>query len=131
MRPSSKTNPAYAYLAHQLAVTDHVISWLLDNHFGTDAQEPPETIICEHLPREEATVPTDEVLHFVEEMKDRKAQLEREMRKFNFVRRGDDDPASPSYKHLRNLQPARSSSEQGSAAKPQAKKSRRRRGKKV
>ena len=131
-RPNMKTNPAYSFLAHQLAITDHVISWLLDNHFGTDAQEPPESIVCEYLSREEGLVPTDEVLHFIEEMKDRKAKLEREMRKFSFVRRGSDDPTRPTYQHLRILQPPRSTSEQGSSeAKPEAKKGRRRRGKKV
>lgn len=130
-RPNMKTNPAYSFLAYQLSITDHVISWLMDNHFGTDAQEPPESIVCEYLPREEGLVPTDDVLHFIEEMRDRKAKLEREMRKFSFVRRGTDDPTRPSYDHLRILKPARSTSEQGSSeAKPEAKKRSRRRSKK-
>jgi len=125
MRPT-KTNPAYAYLAYQLAITEHTIAWLLDNHYGTDAQEAPDRISCEYLPREDSDVPADEVLHFVEELKDRKTQLEGEMRQFTFVKREHDDPARPGYKHLRTLRPARSSSEQQSA-KPQAKKSGRRR----
>jgi hypothetical protein len=88
------SNPAFATLAYQHSIIQHLISDMLEEYYGSDTQEPRKHIICEHLPREDEVVPTDEILFFVEELKDKRTQLEAEMRRFEFVRKGGDQVQS-------------------------------------
>lgn len=83
----SKTNPAYAHLAHQHAIVSHTIALMQERYLGTDAQEPQDVMYCGGLPREDSEVPEDEILLFVRELQHKRLEIEQQMQMFDFVPR--------------------------------------------
>lgn len=107
MPQPTKTNPAYAHLAYQGAIRDAVIELIMEKYVGNDMSPPELDIECAQLVREDAIVPLDEILHFVNELKDGKMLVDRELRRFDFVRR-DDEQGSLGTGYAGALQPAKS-----------------------
>lgn len=83
----SKTNPAYAHLAHQHAIVSHTIALMQERYLGTDAQDPQDVMYCEGLPRDDSEVPEDEILLFVRDLQHKRLEIERQMQMFDFVSR--------------------------------------------
>jgi hypothetical protein len=132
MPQPTKTNPAYAHLAYQGAIRDAVIELVMERYVGNEAAPPEQEIECAQLVREDAIVPLDEILHFVNELKDGKLVIDRELGRFEFTRRDDEQGLHSRDGYAGILQPAKSVSEPKAAASAeQAEKkrhSRRRRG---
>jgi len=84
---SGGTNPAFAHLAHQRAIFEHITNKMLESNVGTD-DHPPELIENPYMAGEGA-VPRDEVIYFVEQLRVSGSRIEDEMNKFEFVRRND------------------------------------------
>lgn len=90
MSTPTRTNPAYAHLAYQSAVVAQLIEDILEKYIGNEVATPIVEIECTQLVRDDAIVPQDEILHFVDRLKTHKAQLDRELNRFEFVRRHDE-----------------------------------------
>lgn len=90
MSTPTRTNPAYAHLAYQSAIAEQLIEDILENYVGNETSTPTKEIECTQLVREDAIVPEDEILHFVDRLKTHKAQIDRELTRFEFVRRDDE-----------------------------------------
>ena len=92
-RPNN-TNPAYASLAYQLTITKKTIDFFVDQYLGNEGDEPPAALECEHIfSVEDRNVPADEIHSFLDGLKRRRAHLELEMSKFDFVERNNGDPS--------------------------------------
>lgn len=90
MSTPTRTNPAYAHLAYQSSVAEQIIEDILENYVGNETSTPTREIECTLLVREDAVVPEDEILHFVDRLKTHKAQIDRELTRFELVRREDE-----------------------------------------
>jgi len=94
MSRPTHTNPAYASLAYQLTITKRAIDFFIESYIGNDVEEPPAVLESEHLfSVEDRAVPPDEIHSFLDGLKRRRAHLELEMSKFDFVERGNGDPS--------------------------------------
>jgi len=92
-RPND-TNPAYASLAYQLTITKKTIDFFVSQYLGNEGEEPPAALECEHIfSVEDRFVPADEIHSFLDGLKRRRAHLELEMSKFDFVERNNGDPS--------------------------------------
>ena len=114
MSGPTRTNPMYAHLSYQAAIRDAVVELIMEKYVGNESAAPEREIECLQLIREDAIVPVNEILHFVEEIKNNKAHIDRELACFEFVRRNDAQRLGfrPSYK---SLHPSKS----GSTVDPQ------------
>lgn len=98
------TNPAYAHLAYKRALLEHVTNYLLEEYVGTD-DTPPHLVDCPYIAQSERTVPRDEVVHFIDQLRISTARVEDEMNRFDFVRREDAGLYDPELDTI--LQPGR------------------------
>lgn len=106
----SNTNPAYAHLAYKRAVLEHVTNYLLEGYVGTD-DSPPNLIDCPYVAQSDRSVPRDEVVHFIDQLRISTARVEDEMNRFDFVRREDAGLYDPELDAI--LQPGRRGAGQG------------------
>lgn len=96
MSTTSRTNPAYAHLAYQAAIAEQAIEDLLEKYVGNEVSSPAEEIECGSVVHGDMVVPQDEVLHFVNLLKTHKAQIDKELSRFEFVRKDDGQDLSHS-----------------------------------
>ena len=82
-------NPAYAHLAHRRAILEYLTNHLLENCVGVEG-DPAISIPNPHGMGSEITVPQDELIHFIDQLRISTSRVEDEMNKFDFVRRPDD-----------------------------------------
>jgi hypothetical protein len=90
MSGPTRTNHAYAHLAYRAAIIDVIVEHLMEHYVGNEATTPEMEIECTQLVREDSTVPVDELLNFVDDLKGKKAVIDHELSKFSFVRRSDE-----------------------------------------
>ena len=85
MSPPLKTNPAYAHLAYQKAITTRVITFLRRNFIGDELTDPREILVCEDVFQQDQKVPQEEVMHFIQRLVEKNAQLDVELKRFQLV----------------------------------------------
>lgn len=85
MKPT-KTNEAYASLAYRKSIVQHLTAYVKRSFIGLDG-EPKETLICEDVFQVDSEVPPEEFVSYMEELYQEEAELDLEMRKFEFARK--------------------------------------------
>lgn len=85
MAPPSRTNPAYAHLAYQKAITTRVITFLRRTFIGDELTDPRETLVCEEVFQQDQKVPQEEVMHFIQSLTEKSSELDLELRQFQLV----------------------------------------------
>jgi hypothetical protein len=88
----TKTNPAYAHLAHTRAILSYTIALLQERYLGLESQDPQDVMYSEDLPRDDAAVPEDAILLFIRDLQHTRLEVERQMQRFDFVPQGDVNP---------------------------------------
>lgn len=126
MSTPTRTNPAYAHLAYQVAIAERLIEDILEKYIGNEVATPIVEIECTQLVRDDAIVPQDEILHFVDRLKNHKAQLDRELTRFEFVRRPDEQGLGTNAASVNPL-PAAATTEPEAASSPEVEEKGRRR----
>jgi len=117
----TRANSAYAHLAYQSTIIGQVIEDVLETYVGNESSASVKELECSQLVREDAVVPENEILYFVERLREYKAQLDRELNCFEFVRKNDDEQVLGPRGHL-TLNPTAGTYE---AKAPQKRKRRR------
>jgi len=87
-----KTNPAYAYLAYRRAIIRDTINFLVSTYVGGGGIDPKRSLVCEEVFACDAEVPSDYIGEYVEELREKEAQVVLEMNKFDFVEKTKDEP---------------------------------------
>ena len=128
MSGPTRTNHDYAHLAYQGAIIDLVVEHLMEYYVGNETASPAKEIECVQLVREDSIVPLPELLHFVDDLKSRKAAIDHELSKFVFVRRSDEPGfgSKPSHRALYADQRIASAQPQGAPGNGVSVKKRRR-----
>lgn len=85
-----KTNPAYAHIAYQKAMTQETIALLETRYLKADGSEP-KPVYCEDVFQADSEIPEEEILFFVRRLHQQKADLTLELQKFEFTRRPEED----------------------------------------
>lgn len=86
-----RTNPAYAALAYRRTIIHNAIILLKREFIGIDA-EPNKRMICEDVLHADSEVPAEEIVQYVEELEAEQHSLTLELNKFEFTRKGGNDP---------------------------------------
>ena len=79
----SKINPAYAHLAYQKAILQHMHHYLLSDVLASGGGEGVQ-ILSEDVFFGHAEVPTEDIMEFAEEIQLQIVNLDLELRKFEF-----------------------------------------------
>lgn len=85
MAPPLRTNPAYAHLAYQKAINTRVITFLRRTFIGDELTDPREILVCEEVFQQDQKVPQEEVMHFIQRLVEKNAQLDVELRRFQLI----------------------------------------------
>lgn len=80
-----RTNPAYAHLAYQKAINTRLITFLRRTYIGDELTSPREILVCEEVFQQDQKVPQEEVMHRIQELTQKNADLDLELRKFQLV----------------------------------------------
>jgi hypothetical protein len=92
-----KTNPAYAHIAYQKAMTKETIAFLETRYLGVDGSTP-KPAFCEDVFQSDAEIPQEEILHFVRRLQQQEADLGLELQKFEFTRRPENEQPAENAK---------------------------------
>lgn len=87
-RPRDPNNP-FKTLAYQHAIAEAIEAFILEKYVGNDAASPALTLECPQLPREDSVVPEDAFILFLEQVKSHRYSVEKELTRYDFVRRND------------------------------------------
>jgi hypothetical protein len=80
-----RTNPALAHLAYKKAIVNRTIAFLRRQYIGDETSDPRETLICEEVYPVDSHVPPEAIQHYLEGLAEEVAQLDLEIRKFDFT----------------------------------------------
>jgi hypothetical protein len=82
-----KTNPAYAHLAYRKAILTETIALLRRKYTPDHTDDVPKRLLCEEVMHCDAEVPQEEINEFLGELEAGRAEIDLEMKKFEFVRK--------------------------------------------
>lgn len=80
-----RTNPAYAHLAYKKAILRRTIVFLRRTFVGDELTDPRETLVCEEVFPVDSNVPQEEIQHYIENLTDEEAEIQRQLSKFQLV----------------------------------------------
>ena len=80
-----KTNPAYAHLAYRRSIITSVIEHMRSNYLALADDNPPQTLFCDGVFQEDATVPPEEIVSVIEELEQESEALRLQLNKFEFI----------------------------------------------
>lgn len=87
MNKPLRTNPAYAALAYEKTITRFLAVSLRRKFLGDELTGPKETLICEEVFPVDAKIPPEAIQQYIEQLNDREAQLDVQLRKFELTTR--------------------------------------------
>jgi len=119
-RPRDPNNP-FKVLAYQYTIAEAVEAFILERYVGNESSSPALELECTRLSREEAVVPEEAFILFLEQIKAHRSTVEKELTRYEFVRRNDAQGITFSPQLGNILHPGRAedvSTQQGSAKAP-------------
>jgi len=80
-----RTNPVYAHLAYQKTINTRLITFLRRTFIGDEITDPREVLVCGEVFQQDQRVPQEEVMYAIQELTQKNANLDLELKKFQLV----------------------------------------------
>jgi arylsulfatase A-like enzyme len=80
-----RTNPAFAHLAYEKAITTRIKVFLRRTYLGDEQSKPRETLVCEEVFPIDAHIPQESIQHYIEQLSEKEADLDRQLKRFELV----------------------------------------------
>lgn len=80
-----RTNPEFAYLAYRKTIINRTIVFLRRQFLPDEQSQPREVLVCEEVFPVDSHTPPEEVQSYIEHLTEEVAELDRQIRGFEFV----------------------------------------------
>jgi hypothetical protein len=80
-----RTNPSFAYLAYRKTIINRTIVFLRRQYLPDEQSQPREVLVCEEVFPVDSHTPPEEVQNYIEHLTEEVAELDRQIRGFEFV----------------------------------------------